>query len=182
MLWLSRSRRHHSAGKKAGVKVIYGVEANLVNDGVPIAYNEAHRLLAEETYVVFDVETTGLSAVYDTVIELAAVKVKGGEIIDRFESFANPHQPLSATIIELTGITDDMLTDAPEVDEVFKKFEEWMGDHTLVAHNASFDMGFINVGFKKSWFRKNKKSSNRYVRACTILIPRNEKSPFKYVV
>lgn len=52
-------------------------------------------------------------------------------------------------IIELTGITDDMLTDAPEVDEVFKKFEEWMGDHTLVAHNASFDMGFINVGFKK---------------------------------
>ena len=59
------------------------------------------------------------------------------------------HQPLSATIIELTGITDDMLTDAPEVDEVFKKFEEWMGDHTLVAHNASFDMGFINVGFKK---------------------------------
>lgn len=139
----------YSAGKKAGVKVIYGVEANLVNDGVPIAYNEAHRLLAEETYVVFDVETTGLSAVYDTVIELAAVKVKGGEIIDRFESFANPHQPLSATIIELTGITDDMLTDAPEVDEVFKKFEEWMGDHTLVAHNASFDMGFINVGFKR---------------------------------
>ena len=64
----------YSAGKKAGVKVIYGVEANLVNDGVPIAYNEAHRLLAEETYVVFDVETTGLSAVYDTVIELAAVK------------------------------------------------------------------------------------------------------------
>ncbi len=121
-----------------------------MNDGVPIAYNEEHRLLADETYVVFDVETTGLSAVYDTVIELAAVKVKGGEIIDRFESFANPHQPLSATIIELTGITDDMLTDAPEVDEVFKKFEEWMGDHTLVAHNASFDMGFINVGFKKA--------------------------------
>ena len=70
------------------------MEANLVKDSVPIAYNEAHRLLAEETYVVFDVETTGLSAVYDTVIELAAVKVKGGEIIDRFESFANPHQPL----------------------------------------------------------------------------------------
>lgn len=74
-----------------------------------------------------------------------------------------------------------MLTDAPEVDEVFKKFEEWMGDHTLVAHNASFDMGFINVGFKKAGLEKQK-SSNRYVRACTILIPRNEKSPFKYVV
>lgn len=146
----------YSAGKKSGIKVLYGVEANLVNDGVPIAYNEEHRLLADETYVVFDVETTGLSAVYDTVIELAAVKIKGGEIIDRFESFANPHQPLSATIIELTGITDDMLTDAPEVEAVFKKFQEWMGDHTLVAHNASFDMGFLNVGFKKSGLEKTK--------------------------
>ena len=83
MLLHSHSQKHIQLGK-AGIKVIYGVEANLVNDGVPIAYNEAHRLLAEETYVVFDVETTGLSAVYDTVIELA-VKVKG-EIIDRFES------------------------------------------------------------------------------------------------
>ena len=66
----------YSAGKKAGVKVLYGVEANLVNDGVPIAYNEAHRRLAEETYVVFDVETTGLSAVYDTVIELSCCEDK----------------------------------------------------------------------------------------------------------
>jgi DNA polymerase-3 subunit alpha (Gram-positive type) len=139
----------YSAGKKNGIKVIYGVEANLVNDGVPIAYNEDHRLLAEETYVVFDVETTGLSAVYDTIIELAAVKVYNGEIIDRFERFANPHHPLSATTIELTGITDDMVKDAPDVDVVLKEFAEWMGDCTLVAHNASFDMGFINVGFKK---------------------------------
>lgn len=109
-----------------------------MNDGVPIAYNEEHRLLADETYVVFDVETTGLSAVYDTVIELAAVKVKGGEIIDRFESFANPHQPLSATIIELTGITDDMLTDAPEVDEVFKSLRNgWVTIHLLLITQAS---------------------------------------------
>ncbi|MCP8969031.1 PolC-type DNA polymerase III [Ectobacillus ponti] len=144
----------YSAGKKAGIQVIYGVEANLVNDGVPIAYNEVHRLLADETYVVFDVETTGLSAVYDTIIELAAVKVRGGEIIDRFESFANPHRSLSATIIELTGITDDMLKDAPEVDVVLKRFADWMGDHTLVAHNASFDMGFLNVGFQKAGLPK----------------------------
>lgn len=129
--------------------MIYGLEANLVDDGVPIAYNPVHRLLEEETYVVFDVETTGLSAVYDTIIELAAVKVKGGEIIERFERFANPHRPLSATIIELTGITDDMLKDAPEVEEVIRDFKEWVGDHTLVAHNASFDIGFINVAYKR---------------------------------
>jgi DNA polymerase III subunit alpha, Gram-positive type len=137
------------AGKKNDVKILYGVEANLVDDGVPIAYNSVHRLLAEDTFVVFDVETTGLSAVYDTIIELAAVKVKDGEIIDRFESFANPHHRLSATIIELTGITDDMVENAPEVEDVLRRFHEWTGDSILVAHNASFDMGFLNTGYKK---------------------------------
>ncbi|MDA6131325.1 exonuclease domain-containing protein, partial [Escherichia coli] len=83
--------------------------------------------LTEDTYVVFDVETTGLSAVYDTIIELAAVKIHDGEIIDRFESFANPHHPLSATTINLTGITDDLVENAPEVEEVLKKFHEWAG-------------------------------------------------------
>ncbi|MGX1901689.1 PolC-type DNA polymerase III [Thermolongibacillus altinsuensis] len=139
----------YNAGKKYGMKILYGLEANIVDDGVPIAYNEAHRLLSEDTFVVFDVETTGLSAVYDTIIELAAVKVKNGEIIDRFESFANPHHPLSATTIELTKITDDMLKDAPDVEEVLGKFYHWIGDCVLVAHNASFDIGFLNVGFKK---------------------------------
>ncbi|PLS16712.1 PolC-type DNA polymerase III [Bacillus sp. M6-12] len=137
------------AGKKNDIKILYGVEVNLVNDGVPIAYNEAHRLLAEDTYVVFDVETTGLSAVYDTIIELAAVKIKDGEIIDKFESFANPHHPLSATTIDLTGITDDLVQNAPEVGEVLQRFKDWAEDSTLVAHNASFDMGFLNVGYKK---------------------------------
>ncbi|KAA0547900.1 PolC-type DNA polymerase III [Bacillus sp. BGMRC 2118] len=144
----------YSSAKKNGIKMIYGLEANLVDDGVPIAYNEQHRLLATDTYVVFDVETTGLSAVYDTIIELAAVKVKEGQIIDRFESFANPHHRLSATTIDLTGITDDMVRDAPEVGEVIEKFRAWMGDSILVAHNASFDMGFLNVGFKKLGYEK----------------------------
>ncbi|WP_338469818.1 PolC-type DNA polymerase III [Niallia sp. XMNu-256] len=138
-----------NAGKKNDVKILYGVEANLVDDGVPIAYNSAHRKLADDTYVVFDVETTGLSAVYDTIIELAAVKVRNGEIIDRFESFANPHVPLSATIINLTSITDDMLQDAPEVEAVLKRFHRWTEDAILVAHNASFDMGFLNTGYKR---------------------------------
>ncbi|NRD78875.1 PolC-type DNA polymerase III [Bacillus sp. BRMEA1] len=143
-----------SAGKKNDIKILYGVEANLVDDGVPIAYNTAHRLLADDTFVVFDVETTGLSAVYDTIIELAAVKVRGGEIIDRFESFANPHHRLSATTINLTGITDDMVQNAPDDVEVLRNFYEWVGDAVLVAHNASFDMGFLNVGYKKAGMEK----------------------------
>src|SRR5699024_8394742 len=99
----------HAAGEKNGIKVIYGVEANLVDDGVPIAYNTTDVNLDSATYVVYDVETTGLSAVYDRIIELAGVKIKDGEIIDRFERFANPHHPLSQTTIQLTGITDEMV-------------------------------------------------------------------------
>ncbi|MFE8699114.1 PolC-type DNA polymerase III [Cytobacillus sp. FJAT-54145] len=144
----------YSAGKKNDIKILYGVEVNLVDDGVPIAYNDAHRLLADDTYVVFDVETTGLSAVYNTIIELAAVKIKDGEIIDRFEAFANPHHPLSATTIDLTGITDDMVRDAPEVEEVLHRFHQWAEDCVFVAHNASFDMGFLNVGYKKAGIEK----------------------------
>ncbi|TCP30297.1 DNA polymerase III catalytic subunit PolC type [Scopulibacillus darangshiensis] len=146
----------YSAGKKHGVKILYGLEANLVDDGVPIAYNEQHRKLADDTYVVFDVETTGLSAVYHKIIELAAVKVKGGEIIDRFEAFANPHQSLSQTTIELTGITDDMVQDAPDIDVVLKDFYEFSGDGVLVAHNASFDMGFLNIGYERIGYEKAK--------------------------
>jgi DNA polymerase-3 subunit alpha (Gram-positive type) len=139
----------YSAGKKNDIKILYGVEINLVDDGVPIAYNVQNRYLPDAAYIVFDVETTGLSAVYDTIIELAAVKIKNGEIIDKFESFANPHHRLSATTIELTGITDDMVASAPNVDEVLRRFREWAGDDILVAHNASFDMGFLNVGYKQ---------------------------------
>ncbi|GGE46253.1 DNA polymerase III PolC-type [Pullulanibacillus camelliae] len=139
----------HAAGKKHGVKILYGVEANLVDDGVPIAFNEQPIALQDATYVVFDVETTGLSAIYHKIIELAAVKVKNGEIIDRFEAFANPHETLSTTTIELTGITDDMVRDAPEIDVVLKQFHEFAGDSVLVAHNAQFDMGFLNTGYER---------------------------------
>ncbi len=91
-----------------------------------------------------------LSAVYNTIIELAAVKIKNGEVIDTFERFANPHQPISALITNLTGITDDMVKDAPDVAEVVNDFTEWIGDSILVAHNASFDMGFLYEASKKA--------------------------------
>ncbi|MFD1037950.1 PolC-type DNA polymerase III [Virgibacillus byunsanensis] len=146
----------HAAGQKNNIKVMYGVEVNLVDDGVPIAYNETDVDLENGTYVVFDVETTGLSAVYDTIIELAGVKIKHGEIVDRFESFANPHHPLAQITTDLTGITDDMVKDAPEIDDVLKDFYKWMGDSILVAHNASFDIGFVNEGFKKINYEKVK--------------------------
>ncbi|TFB23176.1 PolC-type DNA polymerase III [Filobacillus milosensis] len=139
----------HSAGEKHGVKVLYGLEANLVDDGIPIAYNPVELDLNEANYIVFDVETTGLSASYDKIIELAAVKVYQGEIVDRFERFANPHQKLSQTTIDLTGITDDMVVGAPEIEEVMQDFYEWMGEDILVAHNASFDIGFINAAFQR---------------------------------
>lgn len=138
----------HAAGKKHGVKILYGIEANIVDDGVPVAYNPSRRELAADTYVVFDVETTGLSAVYDKIIELAAVKMYKGNVIDTFEAFINPGVPLSQLIINLTGITDNMLKDAPSEAAVIPKFKEFCEDAILVAHNASFDMGFINKAYE----------------------------------
>ena len=140
----------YSAGKKNGIKVIYGLEANLVDDGAPIAYAEQHIQLEDATFVVFDVETTGFSNVYDTIIELAAVKIKNGQVIERFERFSNPHRPLTAKIIELTHITDDMLVGQPDIEQVIREFYEFIGDAIVVAHNASFDLGFLYVAYKKA--------------------------------
>lgn len=139
----------HSAGKANGVKVIYGLEANLVDDGVPIAYNLSDVELQEATYVVFDVETTGLSAIYDTIIELAAVKMHKGNIVEEFQEFIDPGHPLSETTINLTGITDDMVRGSKTEKEVLELFKEFTKDTVLVAHNASFDMGFLNTAYQK---------------------------------
>lgn len=108
----------HAAGQKNNVKILYGVEANIVDDGVPIAYNEQHKNLRDATYVIFDTETTGLSAQYDKVIELAAVKMEKGNVIDTFEEFIDPGHPLSQTTINLTSITDDMVRGSKSEEEV----------------------------------------------------------------
>src|SRR5699024_1326467 len=123
------------------------------------------------TYVVFDVETTGLSSVYDTIIELAGVKMQNGEIIDRFERFANPHRPLPNKIIDITGITDDMLVDAPEVDDVLKEFHEWVGDSIFVAHNATFDIGFLNQGYRQIGYEKVKNIVIDTLELARFLLP-----------
>ena len=140
----------YSAGKKNGIKVIYGVEANLVDDGKPIVYDPREVALEDATYVVFDVETTGFSNVYDTIIELAAVKIKNGQVIDTFERFSNPHRKLTAKIIELTHITDDMLVNAPELNQVISEFHDFIGDAIVVAHNAAFDLGFLYVAYQNA--------------------------------
>ncbi|MGM0239301.1 PolC-type DNA polymerase III [Enterococcus sp. AZ103] len=140
----------HAAGKKAGVKILYGVEANVVDDGVVIAYNDSHVELNEATYVVFDVETTGLSAVYDTIIELAAVKMHKGNVVDTFEEFIDPGHPLSETTINLTGITDEMVRGSKSEKKVMTLFEKFSEGSILVAHNASFDIGFINTTYVRN--------------------------------
>jgi len=130
------------AAKKYGVKVLYGVEAYLVDDlGAVVQSGKGQSLLDE--YVVFDLETTGLNKETDKIIEIGAVKVKNGKITDRFSAFVNPKVPLSDKIIKLTGITDDMLNNQPDEDEVLPKFREFFGDSVLVAHNANFDVGFV---------------------------------------
>jgi DNA polymerase III subunit alpha, Gram-positive type len=139
----------NKAGKKHGIKVIYGVEANVVNDSVPIVFNAQPMDLSEATYIVFDIETTGLSVMNSKIIELAGVKMKDGKVIEEFASFVNPHERIPYNITQLTQITDDMVRDAPELTDVLPKFIEFVGDAVLVAHNAKFDMGFIQEACKR---------------------------------
>lgn len=140
----------YAAGKKHDVKVLYGMEAYVVDDGVPVVYNPQPITLADATYVVFDVETTGLSAIYDTIIELAAVKMHQGAIVDTFEAFIHPGHTLSETTTSLTGITDAMLDAEGKTEtEVITAFREFTGSAILVAHNAAFDMGFLNAAYQR---------------------------------
>ena len=129
-------------------KVIYGVEGYLVDDLTKIAENEKGQDL-EGIYVVFDIETTGFSAVTDRIIEIGAVKVEDGKITDKFSTFVNPKRPIPFRITELTGITDEMVIGSPDIETILPRFIEFIGDAVLVAHNASFDVGFIEQNCKR---------------------------------
>src|SRR5574344_1107906 len=132
-------------------KGLYGAEINVVDDDVDVVFNqgEVKYDILEEEYVVFDTETTGLYAGYDQMIEIGAVKIKKGEIIDRFDELINPGRKLPTKITELTNITDEMLQDKDTEENVTKRFLEWAGKDPMVAHNAKFDIGFINAACKK---------------------------------
>ena len=134
---------HKFLGKSgADIKVIYGVEAYLVPDGVSsVSLSKGQDIDSE--YCVLDIETTGLSFRTEKITEFGAIKIKNGEIIDTFECFVNPEKPIPQNVVEITHITDDMVSGAETIDKVLPKFLEFIGDSVLVAHNANFDIGFI---------------------------------------
>lgn len=136
------------AGKECDFKVIYGVEAYLVDDLKDMIVNPKGQKLTD-TYVVFDLETTGFSAKSDKIIEIGAVKVKNGKIVDRFSTFVNPERPIPFKIEKLTSINDNMVINAPKIEEVLPKFMEFCQGAVMVAHNADFDMSFISANCER---------------------------------
>ena len=129
-----------AAGDK--IKVIYGVEAYVVDDQSGICSAKEAVPFSDE-FVVFDIETTGFSQINDKIIEIGAVKVRNKHVVERYNAFVDPEKPLPAVIVELTGITDAMVRGKDTIDKVLPEFLEFCGDAVLVAHNANFDMGFI---------------------------------------
>ncbi len=133
--------------KSLGIKMIYGMEGYLVNDKKNIITN-FNENIEYSTYVVFDIETTGLSAINDMITEIGAVRIKDGQIIDTYSQLINPNRPIPSKITELTGITDEMVKNKPSINEVIFDFKDFIKDDVLVAHNASFDIGFIRQNVK----------------------------------
>ena len=138
-----------SVAQKTGIKMLYGMEANVVDDGIPLVYNENHEELAHQTYVIFDVETTGLSAIYDKVIELSAVKMQDGNVLERFDEFIDPGFPLSEQTTNLTSITTEMVQGSKTEEEVFQMFKDFCKGCIIAGHNVAFDMGFMNTGYER---------------------------------
>ncbi|WP_283246403.1 PolC-type DNA polymerase III [Paenibacillus sp. Marseille-Q4541] len=136
------------AAKKHGIKMMYGLEANIVNDAVAVVMQPQPLDLKTSSYIVFDIETTGLSVTQNKIIEIAAVKMVEDKEVDRFATFVNPHERIPYNIQQLTNINDEMVKDAPELEPVLQDFVKFVGDGILVAHNARFDMGFVQANLK----------------------------------
>ncbi|MEY8415789.1 PolC-type DNA polymerase III [Tissierella praeacuta] len=134
-------------GKSLGLKIIYGVEGYLINDKKEIV-TDFDENKDYSTYIVFDIETTGLSPINDMITEIGAVKIKDGKVIDTYSQLINPERPIPELITKITGITDEMVKDKPTIKDVILDFINFIGDDVLVAHNATFDVGFIREKIK----------------------------------
>ncbi len=128
---------------KTGMKVLYGLEAYFVDDTARAVYGNADASFAESEFVVFDIETTGLSFQNDRITEIGAVLIKDGEVLSVFNTFVDPGCAIPESITELTGITNDMVKGAPSQEEAVRSFLAFAGDRVLIAHNAGFDTSFI---------------------------------------
>lgn len=135
-------------------KLIYGLDANVVDDIAPAVRNEGEHT-TKSAAVIFDIETTGFGPKNSRIIEIGAVKVKDGKIIDRFSSFVNPHQHIPEEITKLTSITDDMVMREEDISVILPKFIDFIGDALLVAHNASFDTSFIYENMRRLGLAKD---------------------------
>ena len=133
-----------AAGKKSEIKMLYGCEFYMVDDKIKYIFNPTDIELNKATYVVFDFETTGLSARYEKIIEFGAVKIEKGSVVSRLDILINPEVEITPKISKITNITNAMVKDAPTIKEAMPKILEYIGDSILVTHNASFDIAFLN--------------------------------------
>ncbi len=131
------------AGKKHGIKILYGLEGYVVNDQGTLVNHARGQQLMTDAFIVFDIETTGFSFMEDRITEIGAVKIQGGEIIDRYSQLVNPQRSIPEKVVTITGITEDMVRDKPTLDQILPDFMAFAGDGVLVAHNAKFDVSFI---------------------------------------
>ena len=135
--------------EKLGVKIIYGLEAYYVNDRVSAVVGD-YKGRFDDEFIVFDIETTGLSVMNCQIIEIGAVKIKNGKVLERYDRFVDPGEPIPQNIVELTGIDDSMVSGAPKIDFVIKEFLEFAGNRLLIAHNANFDVSFIRKAAREN--------------------------------
>ena len=136
--------------EKDKFKVIYGTEITIVDDNVEIVKRSNDTVLLENEFVVFDLETTGFNAAGgDSIIEIGAVKLKDGEIVEKFDRLIKPPTPISERITNVTSITNEMVADCPNEEDAVKEFLSWTGNLPMVAHNAKFDTSFIEMAYKK---------------------------------